>query len=288
MYFEKIPILQSASYIIRDFNVPFIDYPLHFHPEYELNLVVNSTGHRTIGDSLEKFEIGDLVLVGPGLPHQWTNDEPFMATKLNSYSIVLQLRPDFIPEDLLKRDEFNTIGQLLEQSRRGIWFPPDVAAKAGVIMHKLLDTGGIKGYIRLLELFLMLTTSHIKRLLASQGFVISAESQSDKINPIFNFIHEHYASDLSVGQLAERFNMSSSAFSHFFRKKTGKTVVAYLNELRIGQACKLLVQSDDHISDIAFRCGFESNSYFNRRFRQIKRMTPGRFRQLFITPDRQG
>lgn len=287
MYFEKIPILQSTSYIIRDFDVPFIDFPLHFHPEYELNFVVNSTGLRTIGDSREKFEAGDLVLTGPGLPHQWTNDEVFMATKLNSYSIVLQLRTDFIPDDLLKRNEFDIIGRLLAQSGRGVWFPPEVSVRAGVIIRKLLHTGGLGGYIRLLELFQLLASSPAKRLLASPGFVLSTEGQSDKINPIFNYIHEHYTSDLSVGQLAARFNMSNSAFSHFFRKKTGKTVVAYLNELRIGQACKLLVQTDESISSIAFRCGFESNNYFNRRFRLLKNMTPGQFRHLFAT-NRQG
>lgn len=271
--YEDIPSKKgNESFLGYSFTVPFFEFRWHYHPEYELTLITSGTGKRLVGDSYESFEAGDLVLIGPDLPHTWSSDK--MNNK-NVSAIVIQFSADFI-QRFLTLQEFDKVSALLATADRGLFFP-----KAEVVQQKLValtDLSGIEKITSLLGILQQLTTFTYHQLSSAYFHASKGEETESRINKVCQYIQQQARENISLEEAAALIHLSRSAFSKFFKRATGKTFSDYVNDIRIGNACYLLTESDKAINEIAYETGFESLTYFNRVFLRKKGITPRKFR----------
>lgn len=271
---EDIPSVKgNSSFYAYRFQVPFFEFKWHYHPEYELTYIIKGNGYRIVGNTYENFTDGDLVLLGSNLPHTWSG-----KLDSNDYSdaVVIQFSMEFI-SSFLGYNESILINDMLKNSFRGISFEA-----SEVIFSKIIDLTKSKGVDRILNLvsILDLLSKEQARLIAPNTFhnVLSKKSEL-RINKVCLFIQNNFYTKISLKQVADLIHLTESNFCKFFKKATGKTYSDYLNELRINEACRLLVQSEKTISQISFDCGFETLSYFNRVFLNKKGFTPSTYRK---------
>ena len=274
-HFEDIDSKRGAnSYVAYRYATGRFPFLWHYHPEYELTLILEGSGERMVGDSLEYFLPGDLVLLGPGLPHTW-------VSKTASAAVVVQFSERFIAP-MLQYPECDRIRMLLGRSSQGLSFPVSGLGKADLIASIMrLPTAKAAGRItQLLDILQGLAGSRVvSRSLASPYFQPAAGKKTEgRIGKIFQYVHRHSTDKVTLKEVAGLINLSESAFCKFFRRTTGKTFSDYLADIRIGHACHLLSESDHTISGIAYRSGFDSLTYFNRVFLRKKGMRPREFR----------
>lgn len=286
-FLEKISVNNESSYVCKHFARPAFGFAWHFHQEYELTVILKSSGKRFVGDNISKYEKGDLVLLGPNLPHTWYTDPAEHSDKSDSSeSIVVQFLDNFLGEQIWVKPEFKKIKNLLLKSHRGLFFPQHVFEKYKNSLLQLPEKKSLDRLVLLLEILNGLAEENDTQILTSMSYSPQInETHQNRIEEVFKFTHENFLSEkINQKLLAKRIFMSESAFSHFFKKATGKTFTYYLNELRIGIACKKLVESDATIVNICYQSGFQNLSNFNKRFLMHKGCTPKQFRQNFIKP----
>ena len=280
IYREITPLQNDDVFVLNDYRQATFNYPLHNHPEYELCLTLNSCGNRVVGDSVGKYGMKDLVLIGPFIYHRWDNADLPKHKHKNARVTVLQFDKDLFSSTLLDKKDFYALRLLLSRSLRGVEFYGDTRDR---MIKRLLKLGQLKGltaYAEFISILDELAHAPEQRLLASEGFSFNPEStRSKRINEVYDYILKNYTQKIQVTQAAEIANMSESAFSHFFKKCTNKSFTQFIVELRIGLACKLLVETRDTISQICFQCGFNNVSNFNRLFKKYKSTTPHLYRR---------
>jgi AraC-like DNA-binding protein len=263
----------SSSFYAYRFQVPFFEFKWHYHPEYELTYIIKGSGYRLVGNSYERFNDGDLVLLGSNLPHTWsgksTDNEQFEA-------IVIQFSKEFIVPFLgFKESLF--IKKMLENANRGIRFQ-----EAHEVIPKLMalvETNGMERIVKLLSILEELSFNHSDFITENTFHTIVSKKSELRINKVCLFIQNNYANKITLKEVADLIYVTESNFCKFFKKATGKTYSDYLNEIRINEASRLLLQSEKTISQIAFECGFETLSYFNRVFINKKKKTPSLYRK---------
>ena len=266
--FEKVPRAQSESLyceVVRPATVPT---PWHFHPECQLTLVLNSYGHRVVGDHLTSFGPGDLVFIGPNLPHFWHHEGLHRTGGEPAYSIVVQFLEDFLGRDFLARPELASVRQLFARSRGAFEVTGRTRQR---VADRLEEFSKKTGYDRLIDLLWILgerARSRGLRPLASVGFQGETDpGDEERMTRIWNFIGQRLGEPIYLKEVARAACLSETAFERYFRTRTGRTFVDFVNELRIGRACRLLADTDKSITEIAFSCGFENLANFNRQFR---------------------
>lgn len=240
-------------------------------------------GSRLVGDHIGSYHNDDLVLVGSELPHTWQSDE-YRGKKYDRHkAIVLQFHPDFLGADFFHAKEFAAISDLLQHAQRGLWFPADVAQRVGQRMTSMLDMTGARRLIELLTCLDELAENHNAVPLASGSYSNqNTEDGATRIQVVCDHITQNLADhDLCHLRLAKLAHMNPSAFSRFFKQSTGRTVSGYVTELRIGLACRLLADTEAAVLDISYQSGFTNLSNFNRRFRQLRKITPRDYRQRY-------
>lgn len=278
---EITPLSQNDVFVILDSFSNGFDYPIHSHPEYELNLVMGVSGVRLVGDSTERFNEYDLVLLGPYLYHKWTGEE-YEGDKLKKYRVItIQFSLDLFEGPMFQKQRFYRIKAMLDNSIRGIRFEGDVFKEA---MKKIINLTRERGFANVLEFFELLDLlagSTQIRYLASEGFTpATLRWESKRIQQAYNYIINNFAeTKFKLNDVAALINMSESAFSHFFRKYTNKSFTEFLTDVRIGHTCKLLLSTDETISQIAYKSGFNNIANFNRLFKKNKGCTPIEYRQ---------
>jgi AraC-like DNA-binding protein len=266
----------ANSYVAYRYATRHFPFLWHYHPEYELTLILEGSGERMVGDSHEYFFPGDLVLLGPDLPHTWVSETP-------SAAVVIQFSEGFIMP-ILQYPECDRIRQLLSRSSLGLAFPATGLGK-GDLMASIVRLPTARAASRITGLVDVLQTLAGSRAgvrsLASPYFQPAVGKKTEgRIGKVFQYIHRHSAETVSLKEMASLINLSESAFCKFFKRTTGKTFSDYLADIRIGHACHLLTESDDTISAIAYRSGFDSLTYFNRVFLRKKGLRPREFRKL--------
>ena len=278
--FEKVPKRDWESFhceIVRgrDYGTRW-----HFHPEFQITLAIQSSGHRVVGDNIAPLTDGDIVLLGANLPHVWHQDEN--AGK-EVHAIIARFDPQTLGTDFFKLPELDGIRRLLEKASRGL----EVRGKTrGIIAAHMRRIAETEGFTRLLELLAILhvlseAKSDVKPL-SSAGYTPKLESADQgRMQRVCDFIHAHLTDEIDRSQLAKLAHLSEGAFSRFFSSRTGKTVPEYVNEVRIGRACRMLSEDAGNITDIAMDCGYRNLANFNRRFRQVTGMTPSSYRAKF-------
>jgi AraC-like DNA-binding protein len=280
--FEKLIPPEGTS--IRCFNRREINQPAtwHYHPEYELTYVPSGTGTRFVGDHIESYAAHDLVLLGSNLPHHWSSDEYRGEIWDRHEAVVVQFPPDMLGEQLRQSPELAMVDDLLIRSQQGLHFAPEIAVRVGHIMTQMIGESPFDRLIMLLKCLRDLSSARC-RVLASETYSPQFQRRAQsRLHTVCRFIDEHLTDPaLSQSLIAERAGMTPSAFCRFFRNATQKTVTQYVNELRVGMASRMLIESDRSILDICLAVGFENSSNFNRRFRQFRGMSPRDYRTRY-------
>ncbi len=273
-FLEDIPSKKGkASFYSTKITVQSFEFKWHYHPEYELTYIVRGSGYRIVGNSHEHFASGDLVLLGSNLPHTWWGKNEDGS---RSEAIVIQFSNEFI-EPFLRLNEGHAIKALLESAAKGLRFESDDA-----LVDKLVSIGQTKemdSILSLLSILQNLTEKSGSNLCPDAYHNVISKKFETRINKVCTYIQNHYSERISLQQVSELVFMTESNFCKFFKKATSTTFSDYVNDLRINEACHLLIYSEDNISKIAQDCGFESLSYFNRVFLKKKRIKPSLFRK---------
>lgn len=278
----EIPPLSEKDffYAVERYKQRF-DYPLHRHKEYEINFVARCNGaRRIVGDSMETLGEFDLVVVGPDLEHVWEQHD---CDTGNIYEITIQFNDNFFNDSILHKTHIAPIKALLEDSRHGVCFDTHSILRAYSLLEDLLrEESGFRRFIVFLELLNQLATSPGRRVLASTAFAKSAETdESRRVRKVKAYIDTHFSEEISLDQLASLASMTTSAFSRFFRTRTGITVSDYIMRQRLGHVSRMLVDTSMSVAEICFQCGFNNVSNFNRLFKREKGCTPKEFRETY-------
>lgn len=277
---EITPLSEDDFFIVLDHLNAKFDFPIHYHPEFELNLVLHSEGKRIIGDSIKEYNNADLVLIGPNTPHAWTGKEDGVRV------ITIQFHSDFLGEKTLSRKMTMPIKELLERSRMGVLFSQETTNN---MIDRILKLSEVRGFDSLLEFLSILYDLSISRnqiTLSSPSYVGQFDtSKSQRIKLVNQYLHDNLMNPIKINDVAQLIAMTPSAFSHFFKKRTQRSFSDYLTDLRIGYAARMLIETEKHISEICFESGFNNISNFNRSFKTQKGCTPSEFRsqQKLIT-----
>ena len=278
---EVVQIGRGESFKAWSHGYPYHTVRWHFHPEFEVHLVVATSGRYFIGDFIGEFEPGNLVLTGPNLPHNWVSDLPD-GTSVALRGRVIQFSESFIADVIEVFPEISVILPVLELSRRGVLFSAATVVQVGPLFQDLMQAHGL----RRIELFLgilgAMSRDTAVRSLASANYMPDPSGfMATGVNEALAYINGHLTEPFTESDLAAIAKRSPSAFSRTFRRHTGMALVQYVNRLRINLACQFLMNNADQpITEICFAVGFNNLSNFNRQFLAQKGVPPSRFRAL--------
>lgn len=255
----------------------------HYHPELELGIILKGSGSVFVGDSIHNFQPGTIVLIGKNLPHIWYNDkiysDPTSQLKVKSYTIHFNER--FV-EMLLQVPEMSEIQQLLQRVKQGVLFS---GSPASFIARQIEEMAEVEGYDRImafLNILNLLSRSTNYTLMSSLGYVNSfQEIQDIKLLAVHEYIMNHFKEEISLSTIADIANMNPSSFSRYFSSVQKKTLTQFINEIRIGYACRLLISGDHNITQACYESGFRNLSNFNRHFLKQKKMLPSLYLKLY-------
>lgn len=282
---ERLNKAPKSSFVIQKDIFPHYPTTWHHHPEYELVLVVKSTGKKVIGDQISNFTDGDLTLMGPFLPHVYHNDKIYYEedSTLTAEAIVIHFSEDIAGKRLFEIPEFESIKRLLTDSLTGISISGNTRQIVEDKMHKMLELNGALLIIELLSILHLLADTKEKEQIASPGFSENFKpSGSERITKVCDYIMQNFNTDLKLAHVAKVANMSPNAFCSFFKQRTRKTYVNFLNEIRVGYACRLLIENQYNISEICYKSGFQNLSNFNRQFKKIQNKTPIQYKNDIV------
>ena len=282
---EKVKVEQQQSFAVKEEILPYIRIGWHFHPEYELTFFTESTGRRFVGDHTDVFGPGDLLLIGPNLPHFMRNDEVYYHgnSHLRIRAVVVHFAPDFLGKDFFQSREMRLVLNMLDRSARGIHFKGKICDEMGMRMEDLLLQDGYERLRGLLDILHLLSQSADFELLASLGFRNTLNPKDTRrVDYVYNYLLKHFKDDIHLGDVARNVNMSPSAFCKFFKKRTGQTFSQTLNEIRIGHACSLFMEKGITVTEACYLSGYNNPSYFYRQFKSITGIKPGTYRKQFV------
>ena len=265
----------NRSFLCYEVKSPSFDFFWHYHPEYELTFIVRGNGKRLVGDSYENFDEGDLVLLGPSLPHTWFTEK---SSKENYRAIVIQFSLNFI-EPMLQYTEMADIRKLLKKADKGLRFSTQKSKELSVHLHQILHTKGVDSITSLLLLLQKLSNSRNISLTTPKFRHVAGNQNQQRINIVFQYVQQHFKKNSSLQEAASLIHLSQSAFCKFFKRVSGKTFSDYVNDIRIAHACQLLIETDKPVAQIASESGFTSLTYFNRVFFKKKVVRPSSFRK---------
>jgi AraC-like DNA-binding protein len=271
---EIVPITSDDLFIILNYPDAKFDYPIHCHPEYEINVVMKTEGTRVVGDSEESFADLDIVMTGPYVPHVWKSD------LVTNHVITIQFSKELLNFQMINKRLFMPIRQMLVDSMQGLQFYGEEAAKIKDEIIELTKMQGFGTATKFLEILNSLAHASRRKLVTNmyESEILISQSKSRRISKVCRYIEENLSKKISLTDVALLVNMSESAFSHFFKKKTGISFITYVNNLRVAKACDLLASTSLSASEICYDCGFNNKSNFIRIFTKRKNMTPIEYR----------
>lgn len=283
----KVAERPADSIDIRYERQPHFDNPWHYHPELELTLITKSRGIRFVGDAIEPFEEGDLVLLGASLPHYWRNDARYYApdSTESAEAIILRFRATAWGNEFLTAPEMQPLNELFHRANRGLHFGLAVAEEIRPLLRRLLAAEGLERMVRWLQVFAVLVLTNDYRILSQKAFGgTNPTEDSSRIGKVLAYIQQHLQEAIRLDQVATVAHMNPAAFCRYFKQQTNKTFVEVLNEFRINYACRLLLDSDKDVGQVCFDCGFRNVSHFNQVFKAHKGISPLSFRKGLTKP----
>jgi AraC-like DNA-binding protein len=274
----KVPRTPAQSFSVREDRDPFINNRWHYHAEVELIFFHQGSGTQFVGDHIKRFHPGDIILVGSNLPHYWRFDDPGPV-----HSTVIHFSENFWGDAFLELPETKPIRSLLEKARRGILVSAREEGGIPALVEKIRSAEGVGRIIALIECLSNFAGSDRLQLLSSIGFRPDfSESENDRINAIYDYTFHHFTQKIYLDQVATVAGLVPNSFCRYFKSRTGKTYTQFLTEIRIGHACKLLLDNRISIKQLCFESGFNNFTCFHKNFRMITGKTP----QLYLKEHR--
>ena len=282
---EKIFQNVSSSIAVKREVVPFMDYPWHYHPEYEIIFVEKSYGIRLMGNHIGNFGDGDLMFISPNLPHVWKNDQDFYQDN-NDFMVdvyVIQFREDALKEGFFDLPEFALIKKLFILGQQGLLIRGEDTKKISDLIKAVYNSSGIDRLTLFLKTLEAISIASDFELLSGIGYANSINSSdTERINKVISYLMENYTQEIKLDEIADLVNLNQSSFCRYFKSKTHKTCSQFLNEIRIAHACKLLVISNMTISEICYEIGYNNISHFNRQFKLITGLTAKVYAKKYV------
>ena len=272
--------LNDCSFTIKNNHYPNFLKVWHFHPELELVYIKSSYGTRFIGDNINPFEKGEIVLIGENLPHMWLNNEVYFkkSSKLRAKAVAIHFKKDFLGSEFLQAPEMNHLSKLLERAKFGIKFI-DSSNEIKNRFSKILTLDGFEKTMEFINLLNSLARHKQYESLSSQGYIDSFNNiDNENMIKTYQYVYKNFTNSIYLKDVAKHINMNPSSFSRFFKRLNRKTFSRFLNDVRVGYACKLMIESNNNdITTICFESGYNNVSNFNRQFKKIKGMPPSNY-----------
>lgn len=278
---EVTPLMQSDCFTMFSRTKSEFDFPLHVHEEFELNFIQGAKGaRRVIGDHMEEIGEWELVLAGPNLQHGWFNHQ---CVNKRIREVTIQFHKDLFDEKFLQRNQLSFIRTMLERAARGILFSQETITQLAPRILNLENKHGFDSVLELFSILHELSISRNMRILTDASFnnLEQFSYNSRRIEKALEYMNANFDKSVSLSDTARLVNMSEVAFSRFFKARTGNNFIDSLIDIRLGHATRMLIDTTHSIGEIAFRCGFNNMSNFNRVFRKKKNCTPKEFRENY-------
>lgn len=282
----KIEKTKISSYINSAISVhtreeSFFQAPFHSHPELELVYVKESFGKRIIGNSVDHFETGDMVFLGSDIPHVWLNDEIYYqnSNKLKAKAIVVYFNKDIFGPAFYEMKEAKSITTLFEKAKKGLAITGKTNTKIAKKLEVLVTKKDFEVIIGLFEILSVLSESSDYNTINIESYTPNNDIvKKDRLADVYQFINDNYKKEISLDEIAEIANLTPTSFCRMFKSKTKKNFIEYLNEIRISNACKQLIETDMSVSEIAYECGYKTVSNFNKLFKKNTGNTPKEYK----------
>lgn len=283
---EKIISPLNQSFYVRDIKEKYFTSPWHFHPETEIILITEGYGTRFVGDSVKNFYPGDLCIIGANTPHVFLSHSDFHETDshLASRAICLQFEDDFWGDTFTGLEELQGIRELLLSSARGIRFFKGMRRRLEGMMLELPELTGIQRITRLLQILDIMSSGKDQAFLSSPNYanIHLNREDIDRMEKLYDYVFRNFTRKISIEELAGILNISKHSFCRFFKSRTNKVFSEFISEVRVGNACKLLIENKMSISQVCYESGFNNISNFYRQFKQVKRATPSEFQKKYL------
>jgi AraC-like DNA-binding protein len=278
---EITPLQKNDCFLVFDRHRKVFNFPIHFHPEFELNYIANAGGaRRLVGDHIAQIGNKELVLTGPNLYHGWQNYE---NSKTNDFhEITIQFPNDVFNLSLLDKNLLKPIKLLFQNANRGILFSKETTVLVEKQILSLSKTNGFDSFLKFQSLLYDLAISRGQTFLTNMSFQHQNDFyNSERIEKVYHFLKENYHRKIKIEEVAALLNMSVISLSRLIKQRTGKSFIEFLIEVRLGSATRRLIESNESITEICFDCGFNNISNFNRIFKKYQNCTPSEFRTSF-------
>ena len=284
LFKEVSPLSSKDCFILIERQKTNFNFPIHIHPECELNFIENAKGaQRIVGDSIEEIDEEELVLVtNPHLEHAWKD---YRNVSKNIHEITIQFHPDLLTDTFLNKNQMISIRQLFRHAERGVAFSRESIAKVRPVLKTLTcENDSFYSLIKLLIILHELSIDKGMRELSTGQFaanVMHQHSSDESLGRVMDYLSRHYSEVIRLSEVAEMVNMSESSFCRFFKQHTSKSFIDFLTDIRLGAASRALIDSSLSIAEIGYDCGFNNLSNFNRIFKKKKGVTPSEFRDNY-------
>lgn len=277
---EITPLTQGDCFTIFSRQKKKFDFPLHYHSEYELNLILNASGaKRIVGDHVDVIDDVELILIGPNLYHTWITHQ---CKSEQITEVTIQFHSDLLDDRFLRRNQLSFIKAMFDSAQRGVQFSEETVNH---LKQRIMSLGKKNGFDSVLELISILHDLSISRnmkTLSDASFTHEKSNyNSRRIEKVYEYMNANYHRPITLAEVAKIANMPEASFSRFIKKRTNKTFVDSLNEIRLGHASRMLIDTTLTIAEIAYKCGFNNISNFNRLFKRKKLCIPKEFREIY-------
>jgi AraC-like DNA-binding protein len=271
----QIPKTETESFRVQVDDLPYFYDKLHFHPEWQITLVLQSSGTQFVGDSVERFQPFDVYFLGSNLPHVFRNDAEYYHENLRANAVSVYFRGDLMGENFFDIPETWHLKTLLAEASRGIRIRNNEPNALTDLIKSIANKQGFDKLLTFLQILNEIDVSTKKEFLSSIAFQSpQKESDNQRVNSVFEFLMKNFEREISLEEVAEIANMTPNAFCRFFKLRTRRTFLDFLNDIRIGHACRMLQNNENNVLEICFSSGFNNVSNFNRQFKRRMKMSP--------------
>lgn len=276
--------LPTVSFTAIELIESHFDSNWHFHPHYQVFTVLEGSGTRFIGDDIRHFEAGDTVFLGPNIPHLWRSDRAYFEgnPELKTHGIVVYFTEDFLGEHFFQKPEMHMLRQLLEKGRRGLDIMGNARDYVKKSLKELVVTDGFGAILEMLTTLHILSQSSEVSYITSLGYVNTHKvSETERMQKVHEYVMKHFKEELRLNEVAALTNMTEAAFCRYFKSRTNKTFSDFVSEIRVGYACKLLVEERLSVTQICYESGFNTVSNFNRQFKNLTNKSPLQYQKEY-------
>lgn len=274
----------DESFVTRLFDYNYFPTPWHFHPEYELVLVLESQGKRIIGDRVTEFGPGDLALLGPNLPHLYRNHPDYYNAEsgLRARSIVIHFDEGSFGEGFFTLPESQKLQKLLYKSMQGIEIKGDDNVRVSRMLMDIIGLNGLQRWLKLLEILDTLAES--RSLQVVNDLIVNGKNgaESERMRKVVDHVYQNFTEEISITTVAGIANMANNSFSRYFSQRTRQSFTSFVNEIRLNHAAKLLMETQRSVLEISLACGFTNLSNFNYQFKMRYHQSPLNFRKNYL------